>query len=302
MLSSTRVNQPKKGPQPKSVCIDRHAFTSPQAVVEDLRTLPSGPRILPELLSLLASNGSNLDAVIKLIRMERALAARVLKVSNNAHQAGMGECTSIEDAVGRLGFEQVHRLVINAIGLELAGKNLPSYGLKGVQLWIDTVTVAIAAELVAESVGLDPRTCYSLGLLHGVGMVVIDGWIQQKQLDLRFASTGFPADTTEIEFTTLGFNHAEVGAALLKKWNYPAELFDPIRWQYQPEKSLSYPKLAAVLFFARWIRDVAHCDNSVPLPFLTSNNYLGLTFRQLGALAEKTQERLAQSTDLLHLA
>jgi len=87
------------------------------------------------------------------------------------------------------------------------------------------VTVAIAAELVAESVGLDSRTCYSLGLLHGVGMVVIDGWIQQKQLDLRFTSTGFPSDTTEIEFTTLGFNHAEVGSALLKKMELPIGTF-----------------------------------------------------------------------------
>jgi HD-like signal output (HDOD) protein len=302
MLSSKKVNEAKLASHPNEVSIDRHAFTSPQAVVEDLRTLPSGPRILPELLKLLASYGANLDAVIKLIRMERALAARVLKVSNNAQQSGLGECTSIEDAVGRLGFDQVHRLVINAIGLELAGRNLPSYGLKGVQIWIDTVTVAIAAELIAESVGLDTRTSYSLGLLHGVGMVVIDGWIQQNQKDLRFATTGFPSDTTEGEFTKLGFNHAEVGAALLKKWNYPAELFDPIRWQYQPEKSLSYPKLAAVLYFARWIRDVVHDDDSVPLPFLTTNNYLGLTFRQLGELAEKTKDRLDQSTELLHLA
>ncbi len=302
MLNSSNVNEPESDSQPKHVSIDRQAFTSPQAVVEDLRTLPSGPRILPELLALLSSYGSNLDAIIKLIRMERALAARVLKVSNNVNQRGMGECTSIEEAVGRLGFEQVHRLVITAIGLELEGKNLPSYGLKGVQLWIDTVTVAIAAELVAESVGLDTRTCYSLGLFHGVGMVVIDGWIQQKQLELRFTSTGFPYDTTEGEFTMLGFNHAEVGSALLKKWNYPAELFDPIRWQYQPEKSVSYPKLAAVLFFARWIRDAVHCDDSVPLPFLSSNDYLGLTFRQLGEITEKTKDRLAQSSDLLHLA
>lgn len=302
MLSFKKVSKPKLASHPKEYSIDRQTFTSPQALVEDLRTLPTGPRILPELLKLLASYGSNLDAIIKLIRMERALAARVLKVSNNVQQCRRGECTSIEDAVGRLGFEQVYRLVINAIGLELAGKNLPSYGLKGVQLWIDTVTVAIAAELVAESVGLDPRTCYTLGLLHGVGMVVIDGWGQQKQLDLRFATTGFPADTTEAESTTLGFNHAEVGAALLKKWNYPAELFDPIRWQYQPEQSLSYPKLSAVLYFARWIRDVVHDEESVPLPYLTTNKYLGLNFRQLGELAEKTKDRLAQSTELLHLA
>jgi HD-like signal output (HDOD) protein len=301
MLRFFKRQEKPSADTPNKILFDPRTFASPEVLIEDLRILPSGPRILPELLSLLSSHKTNIDAVIHLIRIERALAARVLSVSNNVQLCGRGTCTSLEDAVGRLGFEQVHRLVINSMALELAGKNLPSYGMSGVQLWTETVTVAIGAEIIAEAVGLNPDTAYTLGLLHGVGMVVIDSFAGSRRLELNLSCAGFPHDTTQAETATLGFTHAEVGAALLRKWNYPAELFDPIRWQYHPEKSLCYPRFASVLLLSRWIRDGIVRNERIPLPLVATDRYLGLTFKQMQELTLKTKDKLAHSCELLSL-
>jgi HD-like signal output (HDOD) protein len=51
----------------------------------------------------------------------------------------------------------------------------------------------------------------------------------------------------------LGVTHAEVGAYVLRQWNFPEEIIEPVRCQFEPLDCLAHGKLACLLHVARCI-------------------------------------------------
>jgi HD-like signal output (HDOD) protein len=95
----------------------------------------------------------------------------------------------------------------------------------------------------------EKRTAYTIGLLHSVGMVFVD-----KQLSANNAPIG-TSPVEEREVRLLGVNHAEVGAYVLRQWNFPDEITEPVRCQFDPLDCLAHGKLACLLHVARCIME-----------------------------------------------
>jgi HD-like signal output (HDOD) protein len=59
----------------------------------------------------------------------------------------------------------------------------------------------------------------------------------------------------EREVRLLGLTHAEVGAYVLRQWNFPEEITEPIRCQFDPLDCLTHGKSACLLHTAKCIMD-----------------------------------------------
>jgi HD-like signal output (HDOD) protein len=62
----------------------------------------------------------------------------------------------------------------------------------------------------------------------------------------------------------LGFDNAEVGAAILAKWNFPEDIVAPVKWQLTPLKAESHREMACILAIARSVSH--HIKGTAPLP------------------------------------
>lgn len=227
--------------------------SSPEDVVRRLTHLPSAPRVLPKLKRLLSDTNSSLYDVVDLIRLDPGIAARVLQVGNSAYFSHGVRCYTVDEAVNRVGFDQVYELVSHAVAAEVLVRPLIAYSIAPDELWQSSVACAVAAEHLAERIGLDRAIAYTVGLLHRMGLVAIDEWLQRVAPTVRFACSPFPAETVDQERQCLGFHNAEAGAALLRLWDFPAVMAEPVRWQYQPGATVSHGQLAALLALAKWI-------------------------------------------------
>jgi len=236
-------------------------------LVRNLDQLPATAAILPHLLRLLKSDSSSLAEVIELIRVDSAITARTLQMGSSTYYNARGTpCDSVAEAVHRVGFNEVYKLVSYAATAHLLLRALAPYRLQPDQFWKRSVSCALAAEQLADHVGVNRNLAYTAGLLHGVGMVAIDCWSQREEIDLHFDSEGLPAETTASESRLLGTTNAAVGAALLELWEFPPAIVEPVRWQYDPAKSREEPLLACLLHVAKWLRDAAHLPEEQPLP------------------------------------
>lgn len=281
----------EKNPLPLNVC------SSPEELVRQLRTLPPVPKVLVRLQPMLADLNTNVSELASVIRLERALAARILQVANSAY-VGLGTRTrSIEEAVGRLGFREVRRLVSLVISMQILEKPLPAYGLDAHALWQQSIACGLAAEELAKLSDEDPNAAYLLGLLHSVGMVVVNAWASLVAQGRRLASTGYPDDYTEAERSLLGFTSADTGAALLSRWDFPPSVVEPVRAQYQPVLAASHGRLAHLLLISRYLRS-AVCEETPPslLPDSKSLAALGLSEATLLELVPVVRERLAEAS------
>lgn len=276
---------------------------TPDEVVRQLRQLPSAPQVLPRLKKLLTDGNSSLFDVVTLIKLDQGIASQVLQMGNSAYFSHGARCFTVDEAVNRVGFDHVYELVLNAVSAQILIRPLTVYGLAAEELWRMSVTCAMAAEILARHVGQEQDIAYTIGLFHGIGLVAIDEWAYLRQPELRFTAKSFPLETCEEERQTLGFHNAEAGAALLRLWEFPAVMSEPLRWQYLPRGTTAHFPLAGLLNVAKWLR-TAVCTNTtkLPLPETALLRGLNLTPAHLLELVEVVQTRLTAVNTLLEIS
>ena len=275
---------------------------TPDEVVRQLRHLPSAPQVLPRLKKLLSDGNSSLYDVVALIRLDQGIAARVLQVGNSAYFSHGLRCYTVDEAVYRVGFDQVYELVLNAVSSQVLIRPLAVYGLAAEELWRMSVTCALAAEILAERMHLEQDIAYTIGLFHGIGLVAIDEWAFLRHPELRFPAGILPLETCESERKVLGFHNAEAGAALLRLWDFPTVMSEPLRWQYLPRGTSMHLPLAGLLHVAKWLR-TAVCSNTteLPLPEASLLRTLNLSSSQLKKLVGAVSSRLIEVNALLDI-
>ena len=273
---------------------------TPEEIVRDVKNLPSAPRVLPRLKELLADDNSAMHEIAALIRLDPGIAARVLQTANSAYFSKGVRCFAVDEAVQRVGYGQVYELVSFAVAAQVLVRPLQVYAIEADELWKMSVACALAAEVLAERTGLDGHVAYTIGLLHGVGMVAIDEWALRNAPGLAFRSVGFPSEASAGERAAFGFTSAAVGGALLVDWGFPKPISEPVRWQYTPSHSLSQSRMAGLLHVAKWLRTVACAPGTrPPLPDAEEMRKCGLTTAALHDLAADVARRLHEVDSLL---
>jgi HD-like signal output (HDOD) protein len=274
---------------------------TPEDLVREVRHLPSAPRVLPRLKMLLSDCNSSMYEIIELIRLDLGIAARVLQVANSAYYSKGARCFTVDEAVNRVGYDQVYDLVSHAVASQVLVRPLAVYGMEADELWKRSVACALAAETIALHCGQDRNVAYTNGLLHCVGMVAIDEWAIRNSPGLYLRSTGFPREASENERAVFGFTQADAGAALLRHWDFPREMSEPVRWQYAPRASAGQAKMACLLNVAKWIR-TSVCDgarNAPPVPEVSQLNLLFLNPSILRGMIRLVEARMSEIRSLL---
>lgn len=218
------------------------------SVDEQIKMLSVAPQILPKLQVLIEDANTNPDDILDLIRLDTAMAARMIKTSNTAYFSPGFRIANIEDAVTYLGYDEVYRIVSLLAFAHMMRTPLRAFGLEAGELWRRSLACALAMNSLAPLlVQGEKRTAYTIGLLHSVGMVFVDKQLcaNKAPLPSRLAD--------ERDVRLLGVTHAEVGAYVLRQWNFPEEIVEPVRCQFEPLDCLAHSKLACLLHVARCI-------------------------------------------------
>ena len=277
------------------------AGLTPDDIARDVKNLPSAPKVLPRLKQLLGDTNSAMHDIVRLIRLDPGIAARVLQMANSAYFSKGARCFTVDEAVHRIGYERVYELVAYAVASQVLVRPLAVYGLEADELWKQSVACAIAAEMLALRTGQDRNVAYTTGLLHCVGMIAIDDRSQRHAQTQVLVSTGFQKEATEAERALFGFTQADAGAALLRLWDFPLSMSEPLRWQYLPRASIAHGKMASLLYAAKWLR-TAVCAGPkarIPMPEMGPMQTLALTPPVLQGMVVEIEQQLADISSLL---
>ena len=198
-----------------------------------------------------------MDDIAEIIRLEPGLSARVVKMSKSVHFSRGAQIDTILEAIQRVGLKGVHELVTFAVASQLIGRPLLSYQLKAQDVWYRAVACAIAASSLAENSNFDRSDAYTAGLMHGLGLIVIDRYAARDSKQRILPSSGYPVDYSPAERDWLGFTHADAGAALLELWGFSESVSCAARFQLNPELAPEeHRRLCMLLATARWARSV----------------------------------------------
>jgi HD-like signal output (HDOD) protein len=235
-----------------------------ERLVTELRPLSPVTHVLARLQRMLTDPNSVLDDIAGLIRLDAALMTRVIQISNSPWFRRGLPCNTIAEAVNRIGFREVYRMVGVVVARSLVAQPLVAYGRDDVAAWRESVACAFAAEILAERLGEDMPAAYMCGLLHAIGRLPIDQYLRKAEEPKLLTDESFPHDYSGAEYALLGFNQADVGAFMLGRWEFTPEVIRPILHQYVPQEAPEpHDRLAAVLYGARLLRTI-FCENIPP--------------------------------------
>jgi HD-like signal output (HDOD) protein len=220
---------------------------SREKLLQVARSLPADLQVLSQLGEMLQDVNSELDEIAGLLRRDVALASRIVRISNSPVFGGGGQIGSTEEAVNRVGFSEILKLVGTATAARFSDRALEFYGISADLLRDNMLYGALVAEALARQTGGDARVAYTAGLLRPLGFMVLDRACRgQFNASHAFALERWP-HYSAWEGGVFGVNNCEVAAVILEEWRFPAEVINGIRSHYLARASDSERPLAIVL-------------------------------------------------------
>ena len=256
MFTSSSVNATLLG---KPV---RAARLSPALLTSYLGEMPVAPAVLPRLQSLLLSDSFETSQVLELVRIDPALAARLIHAAGSAACARGEPVRSLDEALFRLGAHEAYRLTATVAMSQFLNTPLQVYGVDPRTFWRQSVACALAMVDLAPAAQLDDRVAYTIGLLHAMGMVFIDHHLRVASGPLTQVHGHPSLDRQESELT--GMSQAEVAAFILRSWNVSEEVVEPIEHQFNPGRAPHHRAMALLLGEARTL--AADIVSALPAP------------------------------------
>ncbi len=195
------------------------------------------PVRLEGLQSLLTANPEDPDAVAEAVQLCPSLTSRVLAVTNSAAFGLRWTVSSVQHATNLLSARQVRSLSLaHALRMMTESSDVPQPILDAV--WFSSVQKACAARIVCQKFDTaQAEYAYGLALVQDVGLppmigLGIDQYVQMCDAVCR------GSHWTEEEHTRFGFEHGEVGAALMKRWGASEEMQAALEDHHHPPKKM----------------------------------------------------------------
>jgi putative nucleotidyltransferase with HDIG domain len=221
--------------------------------IDKVRHLPPAPRVIPELMKLLRETDVDSSKVVKLISFDPALTANVLRMCNSAYFAASTPTADLQEAVTRLGFQQVYQLVTVASGARLLAPAQKGYGLDQGELWKHSIASGVAAQVIARQLGDDENVVFTAALLHDIGKIILAQSLENVYFKLLKETETNQHSLLEAEQKLLGVQHAEVGGRLLTRWRFAPNMVSAVWFHHSPQAAGSHKRLAAYAYVGNMI-------------------------------------------------
>jgi HD-like signal output (HDOD) protein len=219
-----------------------------------------------KIKDIIDNNISDIDEIAELISYDPVLSSKLLRLANSALYSFPKQVESVQKAVQLLGDTQVYNLVIASGAAEAFGR-LRADVIPLDKFWEHSINTALIAKHIAFNLGVKKdEPIYLSGLLHNLGELVV----AQTQPDIARLCSKYRKHKKPwvAQQELLGFSYADCTVELLKAWQLPDKIINPIKQLNQPDLT-SDNKVSLILHLASCLAlsdgnaDVYHLDDLV---------------------------------------
>ena len=230
----------------------------------------------------------------------------MLRVVNSSLYGLHRPVADLNQAIGLLGIKPLKLLVLgfnlpDALFAEVAARELEWY-------WTNTLTRAVAARLIAEQLWHQSGDeAFIAGLLQDIGILVLLRELGEPYAKFLTGVIDEKCHLASLEQDTLGFDHNQLSAALLARWQLPERLVEAIA---APKKlarlsRMTPPEgdLPQILHLAEMLMQLVGQRRLCVLTDLLEAGklYRGMTKSKLAMLVEGLQPQVDQLAESLSL-
>jgi putative nucleotidyltransferase with HDIG domain len=266
---------------------DEQAATSFAAAMADLEGLRPFSDVARRVLDEVGNPNFEIGRLQSIIEQDPALATKVLRLANSAAFRPREPCGSVKQAIMVLGARTLGEV---AMSLSLMAMFSDGSGVGRAVRDHCASTAALVRTLSLARANAGTAT-YIVGLLHDFGKLLLIQAQPATYLKIHGHDVSEP-DTIHVrEREVLGYDHAVLGAHMLRKWGLPDPIPKIIAWHHQPTRAYSAGGAVALsVALIRLAERIDHILHTSPEPSdhvlahvaqTTDCQYLGFSARDL---------------------
>ncbi len=214
-----------------------------QAIVQ----LPALPSVAMKVVEMVDNPRTSTSTLGKIISMDQALTAKVLKIANSPFYGFPKKISTIDFAIIVLGYDALKEIVISTSLISSLEEKSNGY-FDSKTFWDHAIVSGILARRLARDLGYRiSGEVFVGGLLHDMGVSVLNRYFKNEYQ--RIVGIVRETDLTflEAEESVLGVTHAEVGGWLAERWNLPDHLVEAVSFHHAPAKAVRNPELVSLV-------------------------------------------------------
>lgn len=207
--------------------------------VSRLSDLPTIPNTLLRIWQLVDDPDSSASDLEKVITMDQALTAKILRLVNSPYYGIREPVTGCRQAIMLLGFDTVKNLSIcvSVVSACLPDEPTnPELDLR--ELWKHSITTGVVADQIAAHAQVgNPDAAFTAGVLHDIGKFVMNIALRHDYGDVIALARNEGLFLREAEDSLVGANHQYFGAFLARMWGFPAQLVEAIEKHHEESRA-----------------------------------------------------------------
>lgn len=209
-----------------------------------IKSLPPFPAVALQLMGLLDDDEVPMKQIVTLLRIDPALSAEILRVSNSALYGLTRRIDNVSHAVVVLGTESVKRLALTVALGRFSKRFLNDKALR--VCWDHSVACALIGERLAEHLKQPRDRAYTAGLLLDVGRLALLACYPAEYGNMIEVARENDFDQLECERQLFDIDHCAAGEWLGRHWNLPDDLVEAIATHHTREPNdASTPAIVA---------------------------------------------------------
>ena len=278
------------------------------ASLQGVRNLPSLPQVALHLLQLLNNPKSSIADVNAVMSKDASLAATVLRMVNSSYYGLRHKVSSLSHALSLLGYRTVKNMVLTAAASGLFRVRKRTQCFNEEVFGLHSVASAAVCRYLAHFSGVaDPEVAYSLGLLHDIGKLTMDQCFPEDYHKAVVWARENHERAHVAEMSQCGYDHCQVGEAIVTLWKLPSELSTAIGLHHTENPAVSQDILAVahIADYACCVKEYGCYDMFVPVELdrdawnrlKLDADVLPHLFNALGTEIDNAREMLAGALD-----
>lgn len=204
-----------------------------EVLVRDIEALPHFPESVQDLLRLTEDPDAPITRIVAGISSSPTLTADILKHANSAYYGRPNRVDTVPMAVKMIGMRSLHYLLYS-FGFQ---RIMDQHRGRMKELWEHSRRTAFYATVLARDLRRRPDILddvYVAGILHDLGFIVVTTLHPATQKKMRLFSVQKNIPAWILEKFSFGMGHADIGALIAEKWNFPDQLIEGIRFHHDP--------------------------------------------------------------------
>lgn len=223
-------------------------------IMNDLEDIPSLPEIFYPLVNVKSGAGLDWNAIAKIASKDESLTTAILKFADGPVNGLDNKAGPHPESLSATDAERWSKVAL-ATSIITLFPGIPENLVTLESFWAHSLASGLAAQEIGKLKMEDAKhdLLYIAGMIQEVGSLILYRELPELSGQALERCNEWGQKYVEAEQSVLGFDHTQVGGALLKLWDLPEIFCETTAYHHNPLEAPNYPKEAAIVHLANYI-------------------------------------------------